>query len=165
MSGANSSLERSLLGRCSPNSHKEGAMLQQLPEGAGATGLPGFFFCFAACDFSCRMPSAQTSTSPAPQPLPPPAYDNVAYIPKESSRVGGQLWGLVPSLPHFPRPPFLPAFLTLPTPPSGPQPLPTLALFIWWQPAAPVLSCCGTEWSPWGCLSHTFPAVIYFLKS
>ena len=48
--------------------------------------------------------------------------------------------------------------------PSPAEPLPTLALFIWWQPATPVLSCCGTEWSPRGCLSHTFPSVVYFLK-
>lgn len=110
------------------------------------------------------MPSAQTSTSPAPQPLLPLPTIMWRIYPR-SLQSRRSLWGLVPSLPHFPRPPFpSPRSSTLPTRPSRAQPLPTLALFIWWQPAAPVLSCCGTEWSPWGCLSHTFPAVIYFLK-
>lgn len=121
-SGANSSLERSLLGRCSHNTHKR-ALLQQLPEGAGATRIAGVCsLLLCSLWFSCRMPSAQTSTSPAPQPLlPPPTIMWHIYPRNLQSR--RSLRGLEPSLPHFPPSPFPPPHIPPPAPPrhAGPS--------------------------------------------
>ena len=101
------------------------------------------------------------SSEDAPLLLLSPLGSTANLIPRIMN-----LKGCLTSLPHCPPSPFPPSphSSTRPTPPSPAEPLPTLALFIWWQPATPVLSCCGTEWSPRGCLSHTFPSVVYFLK-
>lgn len=85
MPGANSSSERSLLGRCSHNTHKR-ALLQQLPEGAGATRIAWCLFSFPLQPVIFLPNAFGTDFNiPSPAASPPPAYDNVAYIPKEPS--------------------------------------------------------------------------------